>query len=224
MNQIPVLDKGFVQLVEVMGNDLSIIDAARVSYDKKADQFSEERNRGLLKYLIQHGHTSPLEMVEFKFRVKAPAVVWWQWVRHRMAEYNAQSGRYTPYKEDEFYLPNKLRGQDPNNKQGSIELDDPQFKELLEQLANHYEAGYKLYQEMLNKNVAKELARLALPGWACYHEFIVKMNLHSLLNFCKKRSSEAAQWEIRQYSLVIEKFIKEICPWTYEFAKEFKMI
>ena len=216
-----VLDHGFVELLDSMGDDLSIVSAARISYDRDASQFPEECNRELLEFLIKEGHTSPLEMVEFKFRIHAPVIVWWQFVRHRMAEYNARSGRYTPYLEDEFYVPKKFRRPHGTNKQASVECDAIDHDFWHNKLVEHYTACFMLYSDMLDAGIAREIARLALPGFALYHTFIVKMNAHSLMNFLKKRCDGHAQYEIRQYAFVMNDFFKDLCPWTYEFCKKY---
>lgn len=218
IKRVNVLDKGFVELLNTMPTDkldLAVVSAARVSYLK--DIKDEKRDKILIDFLMQHSHTSPFEMVEFKFRVKAPVVVMWQWVRHRMAEYNVQSGRYTKYDDTEYYLPDKLRKPAKHNRQASdpdlfIEDQDQYIKKI----AEHYDKGVKLYNELLDAGVAREEARLVLPGFAMYHTFIVKMNCHSLMNFVNKRNHRDAQWEIRQYATELEKFFEEKMPWTYE--------
>ena len=119
-----VLDKGFVELVDYMGDDDAPVDAARVSFDRRAQEFTDEQNDKLYRYLRDHNHKSPSEMADFKFRVHAPVVTWWQWTRHRMASYNFVSGRYVPFTEDQFYIPTEWlrtqwRKQSESNKQGS---------------------------------------------------------------------------------------------------------
>ena len=221
IKQVKVLDKGFVELLNTMPVDkldLAVVSAARVSYLKNIKD--EKRDKILIDFLLQHGHTSPFEMVEFKFRVKAPVIVWWQWVRHRIAEYNAQSGRYTKYDDTEYYLPDKLRKPAKHNRQAS---DPDLFIEdqgkFIKKIAEHYDKGINLYNELLDAGVAREEARLVLPGFAMYHTFIVKMNGHSLMNFVNKRNHRDAQWEIRQYAAILEKFFEEKMPWTYESYK-----
>ena len=120
--RIDVLDKGWIELIDLMphpdskvGGDLAIVNAARVSF--LGESKGPDRDKKLLFYLLRHRHTSPFEMVEFKFRVRAPLVTWWQWVRHRTWNMNAQSGRYTPFHENDFYVPDPWRKQSPDNKQ-----------------------------------------------------------------------------------------------------------
>ena len=225
-----VLDQGFVKLIDFMPHDyqfgeqiegatpgdLAVVAAARVSYGTVTK--GVEADRKLVNYLVKHGHTSPLEMVEFKFLIKAPVIMWWQHVRHRIQEMNFQSGRYTPYPEDEYYLPERLRAQDTVNKQGSVLTDflaDEEERGLLAELKLHYEAGFALYQKMLEKGVAKEMARLALPGWALYHSAYVKMNAHALMNYLSKRLEPDAQYEIRVYAEAMEHSFAEKLPWVY---------
>jgi len=225
IKRINVLDKGFVELLDTMPShhmDMAVVSAARVSY--LMDSKGEDKDKFLVGFLLQHGHTSPFEMAEFKFRVKAPVVVWWQWVRHRIAEYNAQSGRYVKYDDTECYLPDKLRQPSKHNRQASDEdkLVEGQ-EQLIKMMKEHYEKGLKLYNELLEKGVAREEARLVLPGFAMYHTFIVKMNCHSLMNFINKRNHRDAQWEIRQYAAVLEEFFKEKMPWAHEaYLKYYK--
>ncbi|MEM2131333.1 MAG: FAD-dependent thymidylate synthase [Candidatus Woesearchaeota archaeon] len=225
IKRINVLDKGFVELLDTMPQDkmdMAVVSAARVSY--LTDSKGAEKDKALIEFLMKHGHTSPFEMAEFKFRVKAPVVVWWQWVRHRMAEYNAQSGRYVQYDETEYYLPNKLRQPAKHNRQASEEDKFIEGQEdLIKEMQEHYKNAINLYNKLLEKGVAREEARLVLPGFAMYHVFIVKMNCHSLMNFINKRNHRDAQWEIRQYAKVLENFFKEKMPWSYEaYLKWFK--
>ena len=198
------------ELIDWMGDDNAVVDAARVSFHKRSDQFSEEQNDKLLRYLLDHNHTSPLEMVDFKFRIKAPVMVWWHVVRHRMASYNLQSGRYTEYNEDEFHIPKVWRAQSKSNKQGSAGVvDSPYIDTMVSECLN---TCLNAYNFLLSMGVAKEQARLVLPGFACYHEGIVKMNLRSLANFLTLRRGEDAQWETRQLALAMEQCVRETHP------------
>lgn len=227
---IRVLDQGFVRLIDFMPHDwpfgeviegatpgdLAVVAAARVSYGAVSKGI--EADQKLINFLVREGHTSPLEMVEFKFLIKAPVIMWWQHVRHRIQEMNFQSGRYTPYPEDEYYLPSQLRQQDKVNKQGSVLasfLSEVEEVAFLEELRVHYEAGFDLYKRMLDKGVAKEMARLALPGWALYHTAYVKMNAHALMNYIGKRTERGAQYEIRVYAQAMAHFFAEKLPWVH---------
>lgn len=219
--RFPVLDKGFVELQDMMGDDLAIVNAARVSF--LGESKGPERDKKLLFYLMQHRHTSPFEMVEFKFRVRAPLVVWWQWVRHRTWHMNAQSGRYTPFEEEDFYLPAVWRQQARDNKQASEgELYTPDSDKLTALLEEHYTRGYALYQQALAAGVAREQARLFLPGFSVYYTWVTKVDAHNLLHFLRLRMADDAQWEIRQYAQTIyQKVVKTALPWTAEAFETF---
>lgn len=209
-----VLDKGFVELQSIMGDDLAIVNAARTSY--LGESKGEAADKKLLFYLMEHGHTTPFEMVEFKFRVKAPLIVTQQWMRHRMWSYNSSSARYTEADDDDFYIPTEWRGQDNKNKQGSVGTvsDNRYWHETLE---IHTRQGYELYQNALENGIAREQARLFLPGFAYYYTFVAKVDAHNLMHFLKLRMDSHAQWEIRQYAETIYKQIfKPMLPWTAE--------
>ena len=218
--RVKVLDKGWIELQDVMGDDLAIVNAARVSF--LGESKGPEQDKKLLFYLLRHHHTSPFEQVEFKFRVRAPLVTWWQWVRHRTWHVNAQSGRYTPFQEEDFYVPSAWRFQAPDNKQASEgEVSGLEAETLTEKLLAHYEQGFALYQEALEAGVAREMARLFLPGFAVYYTWVVKVDAHNLMHFLRLRMAPDAQYEIRAYAWAIyEHFFKPALPWTAEaFAK-----
>lgn len=163
-----VLDKGYVQLVDYMGNNNTVVDAARVSFDKTSDEYTEEQNDRLLLYLINHGHESPFEHLVYQFRVSAPVVVWWHWVRHRLFSFNFVSGRYIPFEETAVYRvdDDMWRLQSESNKQGSKEgeyLPDLLGAIFNERIDRLYATAYGIYDDMLKAGVAKEQARLALP-------------------------------------------------------------
>ncbi|NJL56442.1 FAD-dependent thymidylate synthase [bacterium] len=174
-------------------------------------------------YLLRNAHTSPFEMVEFKFRVHAPLVTWWQWARHRTWSYNAQSGRYTPFEEDDFYVPEVWRRQSKDNKQASEGAVLPEENDLLnDKLRAHYEAGFRHYQEALDTGVARELARLFLPGFSVYYTWIAKTDAHNLMHFLRLRMAADAQHEIRVYAQAIyEHFFRPALPWTAEAFEEY---
>ena len=221
-NTIPVLDKGFVELQSVMGNDLAIVNAARVSFLGQSK--GAESDKKLLFYLLRNHHTSPFEMVEFKFRLRAPLVTWWQLVRHRTFNINLQSGRYTPFEENDFYVPDVWRQQAKNNKQASEgELDEAVGNETTAALIAHYAHSYELYEAALKKGVAREIARLFLPGFAVYYAGVIKIDAHNLMNFLRLRMASDAQYEIRVYAQVIyDNFFKVVLPWTAEAFEEIK--
>lgn len=228
--RVPVLDKGWVELIDLMphpaagvSGDLAIVNAARVSF--LGESKGDEKDRKLLFYLMKHQHTSPFEMVEFKFRVRAPLVTWWQWVRHRTWNLNAQSGRYTPFEEDDFYVPATWRKQAKNNKQASEgEVSDEDNALLTQNLLDHYQRSYALYEDALNRGVAREIARLFLPGFSVYYTWVTKVDAHNLMHFLKLRMASDAQYEIRAYAEAIyHEFFKPALPWTAEAFELYRL-
>lgn len=229
--RVDVLDKGWIELVDLMphpaagiSGDLAIVNAARVSF--LGESKGEEADKKLLFYLLRNDHTSPFEMVEFKLRLRAPLVTYWQWVRHRTFHYqsaNAQSGRYTPFEEDDFYVPTAWRRQSKSNKQASEgEVDPDVGAELTQTLLAHYETGFRLYQEALDKGVSKEMARLFLPGFSVYYTWVVKVDALNLMNFLRLRMADDAQYEIRVYAQAIyTHFFKPALPWTAEAFEQY---
>lgn len=214
--RVSVLDQGWIELQDIMGDDLAIVNAARVSF--LGESRGAEADKKLLFYLLRHGHTSPFEQVEFKFRVRAPLLVWWQWARHRTWHMNAQSGRYTAFEESDFYVPQVWRLQAEDNKQGSKgELAEAEAATLTVLLNRHYQTSYLMYEQALEKGVAKEQARLFLPGFSVYYTWVCKVDVHNLLHFLKLRMDNHAQEEIRLYAEAIyEHFLKPALPWTAE--------
>jgi thymidylate synthase (FAD) len=165
-------------------------------------------------------------MVEFKFRIHAPVVTYWQWIRHRTFHYqsvNSQSGRYTPFEENDFYVPDVWRKQAKSNKQASEGAVEPDINAaLIEKLKDHYEQGYKLYEEALEAGVSKEMARLFLPGFAVYYTWVVKVDALNLMNFLRLRMPSDAQYEIRAYAeAMYEHFFKPALPWTAEAFEQY---
>ena len=219
--RVDVLDNGWLELQALMGDDLAIVNAARVSF--LGESKGVEQDKKLLFYLMRHRHTSPFEMVEFKFRVRAPLVTWWQWVRHRTMSVNAQSGRYTPFAEQDFYVPAEWRLQAADNKQASDGvLEGPDGETLTRDLIAHYARGYALYQQALDQGVAREMARLFLPGFAVYYTWIVKVDAHNLMHFLRLRMAPDAQYEIRVYAQAIyDHFFKPALPWTAEAFEKY---
>ena len=226
--RVAVLDKGWIELVDMMPHpqsaapgDLAIVNAARVSF--LGESKGPERDKRLLFYLLRHRHTSPFEMVEFKFRVRAPLVTWWQWVRHRTWHMNAQSGRYTPFQENDFYAPDPWRKQSRDNKQASEGSLPPEAGDALtRKLLAHYESGFRLYAEALEAGVSKEMARLFLPGFSVYYTWVTKIDAHNLMGFLRLRMASDAQYEIRVYaSAIYEHFFKQALPWTAEAFRKY---
>ncbi len=219
--RVNVLDKGWIELQDLMGDDLAIVNAARASF--LGESKGSDKDKKLLFYLMEHRHTSPFEQVEFKFRVRAPVVTWWQWVRHRTWNFNAQSGRYVAFEENDFYMPAAWRKQSPSNKQASLgELSAEESQPLFEALAEHYERGFALYKQALEAGVARELARVFLPGFAVYYTWVAKTDAHNLMHFLRLRMAAEAQYEIRVYAEAIyEHFFKPALPWTAEAFERF---
>ena len=219
--EFKVLDHGFVRLVDFMGDDGAIVQAARVSYGKGTKKVS--RDRELIRYLLGHQHTSPFEMVEFKFHVKLPIFVARQWIRHRTANVNEYSGRYSVMKE-EFYQPeaDQIRLQSDINKQGRSEEQVP--ADLQEDFLNHssdiQKRVYEKYNHYITAGLARELARINLP-LSLYTEWYWKIDLHNLLHFLRLRMDPHAQYEIRQYAIVMGEIVKAICPISWEAFEDY---
>lgn len=215
----PVLDKGFVRLVDVMGDDARIVQAARVSYGEGTKTVREDA--ALIDYLMRHRHTSPFEMVEFTFHIKAPILVIRQWFRHRTASVNEISARYTVMK-DEFFLPSpaELRAQSQKNRQvGEGGLPEESANEAHERIAGSQRRAYAEYQALLELGVARELAREVLPV-GLYSEFYWKQNLHNLLHFLRLRLDWHAQAEIRAYADAVAHFVKQAVPLSWASFEE----
>ncbi len=206
-----VLDKGFIELIDSMGSDNTIVNAARVSY--LGNSKGEESDRKLIRYLLKNGHTSPFEQVEFQFRVKCPLFVARQWMRHRTWNYNEISRRYTS-EDIDFYTQMELRKQSTDNKQMSdgILEDD---KEMLAHILFHSETSLELYNYLVENGVAREQARMVLPQ-NMYTSFYAKTDLHNLFHFLKLRNHEHSQYEIRVYAEAIEELIKPIVPVAFD--------
>jgi thymidylate synthase (FAD) len=212
----PVLDHGFVALVDYMGSDECIERAARVSYGHGTRKKS--LTRGLLRYLRRHLHTTPSEMVEFKFHCSMPMFVARQWIRHRSASVNEYSGRYSlmPML---FYTPDEtqLQTQSKVNNQGrSGEAVSPEaYREARRRWSELREASSSAYDWMTGENMARELARIDLP-LSTYTQWYWKIDLHNLLHFLKLRVDSHAQWEIQEYGRVMAGMLKRVAPLSYE--------
>lgn len=228
-----VLDHGFVRVVDYMGNDSSVVQAARVSYGSGTKKVNADK--GLINYLMSHRHTTPFEMCEIKFHIKLPIFVARQWIRHRTASVNEYSARYS-IMEDEFYIPKaaNLAAQSKQNHQGRDEsgsLSPLEQKRVLEILKKDSANCYDHYLEMINQDkngnpidpkkdgLARELARMNLPI-NCYTQWYWKVDLHNLLNFLFLRADSHAQYEIREYAKVMLDLTEKWVPISYEaFAK-----
>ena len=222
-----VLNKGFINLIDCMPRqipneakklacDSAVVQAARVSYSLGLKDY--ESDKKLINYLYKNKHTSPFEMVKFKFHVKAPIFIARQWFRHRMSNYNEISGRYSVL-EEELYIPNKIPSQSKINKQLSDSNDLNKENSKIQDIFNNYMIGsqtqYNLYKTLINEGVSREVARIGLP-LNMYTEFYWSIDLHNLLNFLNLRNSNYAQYEIKEYAKAIENIITPLCPITME--------
>jgi thymidylate synthase (FAD) len=212
----PVLDKGFVRLVDYLGSDERIVAAARVSYGKGTKTVREDAL--LIDYLMSHFHTSPFEQVVLTFHVKLPIFVARQWVRHRTARLNEISGRYSVMK-DEFYLPTpeSLRTQSEVNKQGRSEttLSPGDADAVVGALEEGQTEAYDRYERALSTGLAREVARIGLP-LSLYTEWYWQIDLSNLFRFLKLRLDSHAQWEIREYAKIMATITKTVAPMAYE--------
>ncbi len=228
---IPCLDHGFVRYIDHMGTDLRICEAARLSY--KSPSKGEEQDKKLLAYLWKNKHTSPFEMVKVTLNIKLPIFVMRQYVRHRMQNLNEVSARYTELP-NEFYIPKEWRKQDTKNKQGSIveedwnvighDLNGPtaSVNQILHQRLQQYsEHAYEVYQEFLDRGVAREMARMVLPV-NIYTEIYACWDLKNLLHFITLREDAHAQAEIQTYGTAIKSICQELFPWTLEAYEKYK--
>jgi thymidylate synthase (FAD) len=222
--ELACLNAGFVRLVDYMGGDESIVQAARVSYGKGTKSVNEDR--GLIRYLMRHLHTTPFEMVELKFHVKLPIFVARQWIRHRTANVNEYSGRYSVMK-DEFYVPEHgaIHYQSLWNKQGRgvEEVPSDLRMRVLEILTTSQQKMYGEYEQMLESDIARELARINLP-LSLYTEWYWKIDLHNLFHFLRLRMDQHAQYEIRVYAEAMAEITKRIAPIAWEAFEDYMLM
>jgi thymidylate synthase (FAD) len=220
-NAIKVLDYGFIVLEETMGSDKAIVKAARVSYGAGTKKVSEDR--GLLRYLLRHYHTTPFEMCEAKFLVKMPIFVMRQWIRHRTANVNELSGRYSELPE-EFFLPDQWRGQSKTNKQGGEEPIEYQYPHMsgMGEYAMAEKVAFGEYHERLKAGVSKELARTCLPV-STYTTAYWKCDLHNIMHFLRLRLDKHAQYEIRVYAEAIYKLLQPKFPMAFEAFEDYRV-
>ena len=211
-------DLGFVKLLDVMGSDEEVENAARISYGKGTRKVSQTRN--LIRYLMRHKHTSPFEMCEVKFHIKLPIFIMRQLVRHRMANLNEYSGRYS-IMSDEFYLPEAdyLQKQSTTNNQGR-EKPIPQTGLLQFEFNRIYDGAQIAYENLLNFELTKELARAVLPV-ANYTECIWKIDLHNFFHFVKLRADKHAQREIQDYANAMYELVKPKFPLCCEAFEDY---
>jgi len=231
---IPILDHGFIRVVDYMGDDTSIVQAARVSYGKGTKKVSTDA--GLIKYLMRHWHSTPFEMCEIKYHVKLPIFIARQWIRHRTANVNEYSARYSIL-DKEFYLPasEHLAAQSKNNRQGRGDvLEGENAKQVLDLLKSDAEKTYSNYETMLNEKydgtvidesktgLARELARMNLT-LNTYTQWYWKTDLLNLMNFLRLRADDHAQYEIRTYADAMLETVKKWVPITYDAFMDYRV-
>ncbi|MFN5608291.1 MAG: FAD-dependent thymidylate synthase [Holosporales bacterium] len=220
----PVLDHGFIRVIDYMGDDAAIVQAARVSYGKGTKQASNDA--GLIQYLMRHWHTTPFEMCEIKFHIKLPIFVARQWIRHRTANVNEYSARYSML-DKEFYLPKPehLASQSTINNQGRGEtLSSAQAERVLEILKGDAERAYEHYEGLLSGDdaIARELARMNL-SLNFYTQWYWKIDLHNLFHFVRLRADHHAQYEIRVYAEVLLNLLERWVPLAFAAFKEYRL-
>jgi thymidylate synthase (FAD) len=215
-NVVPVLDHGFVRLDDAMATDLSVVNAARVSFARRKEEM-DESDEGLIRFLMRDRHGTPFEHNSFRFHIRAPIFVAREWMRHRVGSFNEFSMRYARATDD-FYVPDAADVRTQVGKPGaySFEPVSPELAETTRQeLRAVYEAAYATYQRLVEEGVARELARCVMPVGA-YTEFYWTVNARALMNFVSLRAAETAQREIRRYAEACERFLAERMPVTYE--------
>ena len=222
----PVLDHGFVRVIDYMGDDSAITQAARVSYGRGTKSVSNDE--GLIRYLMRHWHSTPFEMCEIKLHVKLPVFVARQWIRHRTANVNEYSARYSIL-DREFYIPapDSLAAQSTTNNQGRGDvLEGAEAQRVLDILRDDSMRAYDHYEEMISQEgqqgLARELARMNLPA-NIYTQWYWKVDLHNLLHFLRLRADAHAQYEIRVYAEAIAKLVADWVPATYKAFEDYRM-
>jgi len=225
-NAIPVLDHGFIRVVDYMGDDAAICQAARVSYGKGTK--SVQNDEGLIRYLMRHWHSTPFEMCEVKLHVKLPIFVARQWIRHRTANVNEYSARYSIL-DREFYIPapEHIAAQSVVNNQGRGEaLTGAEAARVLDILKTDSERSYDNYQAMISddgqRGLARELARMNLPA-NIYTQWYWKVDLHNLLHFLRLRADAHAQYEIRVYADAICSVVADWVPFAYAAFEDYRL-
>ena len=215
------LNHGFVRLVDFMGDDVAIVQAARTSYGQGTKTNSEDRS--LIRYLMRQKHTSPFEMVEFKFHIKLPIFIARQWIRHRTANVNEYSGRYSEMR-DEFYVPEAevIKMQSSDNKQGRADevLAKNYTNKIIKNFTTSQENSYSEYKKVVDEGLAREIARINLP-LSTYTEWYWKIDLHNLFHFLKLRMDKHSQYEIRVYANIIADILKECVPLAFEAFEDY---
>ncbi len=221
--EFKVLDSGLIRVVDTMGSDEAIVQAARVSYGTGTKKISEDR--GLIRYLMRHHHTTPFEMCEIKFHLRVPMDVWRQWIRHRTANVNEYSTRYSIAIDSAHKTkPTEWRLQNPSNKQGSTGfLDLDKGREFSQKEIELHDFARNIYNERLEAGVAREQARKDLP-LSTYTEAYWKIDLHNLFHFLELRMNELAQYEIRMYANIIgNEIVSKWCPLAWEAFIDYRL-
>ena len=221
---LPVLDQGFVRVVDYMGSDYSIVQAARISYGEGTKKVHEDR--GLIRYLMRHHHTTPFEMCEIKFHVRVPMDCWRQWIRHRTANVNEYSTRYSEAIDAaQTTKLSEWRSQSGTNRQGSeTELDQERGRELSKREEELHLFSQEVYRQRLDEGVAREQARKDLP-LSTYTEAYWKIDLHNLFHFLELRMNSHAQLEIRQYANTIGNDVVSCwCPLAWEAFVDYRLM
>ena len=219
----PVLDDGFIRVVDYMGSDDSIVQAARVAYGKGTKKLRQDRE--LIRYLIRHHHTSPLEMCEIKFHVRVPMDTWRQWIRHRTANVNEYSTRYSIAIDAALKTkPDAWRAQAKSNRQGSAsQVDEKMGKKLTQKENELHILTREVYKERIDAGIAREQARKDLP-LSTYTEAYWKIDLNNLLHFLQLRMDDHAQYEIRCYANIVgNEIVQRWCPMTWEAFLDYRM-
>jgi thymidylate synthase (FAD) len=211
-NDYSVLDRGFVKLIDHMGTDLSVVNAARVSFGKRKESF-DPADAKLIDYLAGHDHTSPFRHTALTLHVKAPIFVFRQWMKHRIAsEFNEISGRYVEFPEDEFYVPEAFRRQAKVNKQGSEgQVDGPEGAEAKELFLATCRNAVAQYKALIALGVCREQARCVLP-LGLYSEVYWTTSLQAAAHFIRLRTDSHAQWEIQQYAQAVRRIVEGLFP------------
>ena len=214
MSHIFPIDDGFVRLVDSMGDDKSVVRAARVSYGNESK--GEEADRKLIQYLMKHNHGTPFEHIVFTFHIRCPIFVARQWFRHRIGSFNEISGRYTEL-DTGFFVPTLFRQNETSNHQASIEGDfsDEEIESMMREWNYALEIVESTYDSLLEKGLAREQARAILPV-GTYTEFYWTVNLRSLFNFIQLRTADDAQAEMREYANVVQVIAEEKAAWCFE--------
>ena len=203
-----------------MADDLSVVNSARVSFAVRKEEM-DDKDKGLIKFLMREKHGTPFEHNSFRFHIRCPIFVGREWMRHRFSSFNEESARYHKLSDD-FYVPEPEAVRSQVGKPGSYTFEPVEAslaQATITQLKNNYKAAYDSYLELIEKGVAKELARAVLP-FGIYTQFYWTLNARSLMNFIALRNSETAQYEIRIFAQAVEKFFAEKMPVTYECFKE----